>query len=193
MAGIVCSPARLAARQRRSPAISWNDPISTWRTRTGCRTPSSRKEAVRALRLSSSNVDRGWAGLGSMAETGICRYADSLSPGAGGISAPRPLPSPLRRPTAYLLGQLAVGEGAPRGRVEHDDGLPERRGLGETYGPRHDAATDRVAEVFPHLPGHLLGQAGAGVIHGEDAGAPLDPGAAVALHQRDVLEELAQT
>src|SRR5207248_8703775 len=163
------------------------EPSSSCRTSTGWSTPSSRTEAVNELRLSSSKLVRGCWGLGSMEETGICRYADSLSPGAGGISAPRPLPSPLRRPTAYLLGQLAVGDGAPRGRVEHDDGLPERRGLGETYGPRHDATTDRVAEVFPHLPGHLLGQAGAGVIHGEDDGAHLEPGVEVALHQRDVL------
>src|SRR5437763_439189 len=143
MAGIVWRPARLAARQRRSPAINWNDPISTWRTSTGWRTPSSRTEAVRELRLSSSNVVRGWPGFGSMEVTGIWRYADSLSPGAGGISAPSPLPSPLRRPTAHLLGQLAVGNGTPRGRVEHGHRLPEGGRLGQPHRPRAEAAAHR--------------------------------------------------
>src|SRR3954447_7221235 len=167
MAGMVCKPARLAARQRRSPAISWKDPSSAWRTRTGWSTPNSRTEAARPLRVSSSNVVLGCCGFGSMEETGSWRYADSLSPGAGGMSAPSPLPSPLRRPTAYLLGQLAVGEGAPRGRVEDDDRLPERGGFGETHGPRDDGPAHRVAEVVPDLPGHLLGQPCAPVVHGQ--------------------------
>src|SRR3546814_5401994 len=48
-----------------------------------------------------------------------------------GIRAPRPLPSPLRRATAHLLGQFPVGNGAPGARIERDDRLPEGRCLRE--------------------------------------------------------------
>ena len=50
MAGMVARPALRAARQRLSPAISSYSLSPVWRTRTGCRIPTSRTEAVKAAR-----------------------------------------------------------------------------------------------------------------------------------------------
>ena len=63
-AGIVCRPARLAARQRRSPAISSKRSSPVARTRTGCSTPSSRTEAVSAAEATPRRSAAG-AGAGS--------------------------------------------------------------------------------------------------------------------------------
>ena len=52
-------PARRAARQRLSPAISSYSSSSVCRTRIGCSTPISRTEAVRDASPSSSKCDRG--------------------------------------------------------------------------------------------------------------------------------------
>src|SRR5690606_29084128 len=127
----------------RSPAISSYSPPPASRTRMGWSTPSSRTEAASELNDSSSKCRRGWWGLGRMDDTGTSRRAEVSPPttplASGGMSAPSPLPSPLRRATAHLLGQLAVGDGAPRGRIERDDGLPERRSFGQP-----DRAGDHV-------------------------------------------------
>src|SRR5947199_3639651 len=90
-----------------------------------------------------------------------------------GIRAPSPLPNPLRRATAYLLGQLAVGNGAARRGVEHNNRLSKRGGLGEPNRAGDDVPAHLVSEVGPHLGRHLVGQLGAGVEHGEDNGADL--------------------
>src|SRR5207302_5161257 len=97
-----------------------------------------------------------------MAETGTSRNADGAAPvtavASGGISAPSPLPSPLRRATAHLLGQLAVGNGATRGRIERDDRLAVGRCLREPDRTGHDVAAHLVAEVVPHLLHDLVRQ-----------------------------------
>ena len=123
------------------------------RTSTGCRTPSSRIDAVSDASASSSKWPRGWCGLGSIGRPGgPAASVDSTSAtSAVGISAPRPLPSPLRRATAHLLGQLPIGDGAPRARIERDDRLTERRCLGQADRPGDDVATHPVAEVLADL------------------------------------------
>src|SRR5690348_7759018 len=98
---------------------------------------------------------------------------------SGGISAPMPLPSPLGRATAYLLGQLLVGHRAPRRRVEGADGLPEGWGLAQSDGSRDHVATDAVTEVLANLSHDLVGQLGPGVVHDEHDGGHLEAGVEV--------------
>src|SRR5271163_66536 len=98
---------------------------------------------------SSSKWLRGWKALGRIWEIGTTLRSESVSPVASlGMRALRPLPRPLRRAIAHLLGQLAVGHGAPRGRIKHRDGLPERRRLGEADCARDDSAADPLGEVL---------------------------------------------
>ena len=63
IAGMLSSPARWLARQRRSPMMSSNfvpsSPVSAGRTTIGCRTPNSRIECSSSLRSSSSKTVRG--------------------------------------------------------------------------------------------------------------------------------------
>src|SRR5437899_1661564 len=129
-----------------------------------------------------------------MADMGTSWYSAPSTPIVPlGIRAPRPLPNPLRRMPAYLLGQLPVGDGPPGGWVEHDDRLPERRRLTQSNRARHDVAADRWAKVRAHLLGHLLRKLGAGVIHRQDDRRELEGGIEVGLHELDVLQQLAQT
>src|SRR5438128_4319042 len=192
-AGIACSPARRAARQRRSPATSSYSPSPTGRTSTGCSIPTARMDAASAAMDSSSKLLRGWLGLGRSALTGSSWYAAAVSVVVGGIRAPRPLPRPLRRTTAHLLGQLAVGDRPARGRIEHDDRLPEGRRLGEPDGAGDEVPADLRPEVVADLLGDLLRQLGACVVHREDDGADLELRIQVRLHQLDVPQELTQT
>src|SRR6267142_799826 len=62
-AGMVVRPASLAARRRRSPAMSWYC-WPTLRTRIGWIRPVDLMEAARSAREDSSNERRGWWGLG---------------------------------------------------------------------------------------------------------------------------------
>src|ERR1700683_1579545 len=105
---------------------------------------------------SSSKWLRGWKALGRMCEIGTTRSRESDSPVASpGIRALRPLPSPLRRAIAHLLGQLAVGHGTPRGRIKRCDGLPEGGRLGEADRARDHRAADAIGEVLAHLVGDV--------------------------------------
>ncbi len=62
-------------------------------------------DEANAAMVSSSKFTRGWRGLGLMLPMGTSRSADDRSPTTSvGMSALNPLPSPLRRATAYLLG-----------------------------------------------------------------------------------------
>src|SRR5438132_13531867 len=109
--------------------------------------PTSRMLAARAARVSSSKCSRGCLRLGSMLATGSSWSPAPLSPMTSvGMRAPRPLPNPLRRATAHLLGQLAVRQGATRGRIEHDDGLAERGGPGGPTIPRYTVTPHHAPE-----------------------------------------------
>src|SRR3954464_6609799 len=141
MAGSDGRPARLAARQRRSPAINSYRSSPKGRTSTGWSTPSSRTDAVSDARASSSKAFRGWLGLvvrlltgSSVSDTGpVSALATS-----DGISAPSPLPSPLPRATSDLPCQFPVGDGPPRGWIECRDRLPVGGRLREPYRAGHD-------------------------------------------------------
>ncbi len=73
MAGSRCSPARSAARQRRSPITSSKAPSASSRTTIGCSSPNSRIECSSSASASSSNAVRGCWGLGRIAEISISR------------------------------------------------------------------------------------------------------------------------
>src|SRR5947209_7012909 len=192
-AGTIWRPARLAARQRRSPATSSYVPFPVGRTSTGCSTPNSRTEAVRAARASSSKEVRGWRRLAEMEATGISWNPPApSSPEPGGMRAPRPLPSPPRRATAHLLGQLPVCGGAPGGRIEHDDGLPERRRLREAHSAGHHRPAHLRSEVLAYLADDLVAEAGASVVHGEHDRAHGQPWIQIALNELNVPNELAE-
>src|SRR5579883_116980 len=167
-------------------------------TSTGWSTPSSLMEAANDSRASSSKRERGWRELGRMRSRGSCFSIDPLSPATGlatgwlGMRAPRPRPSPLRRGTDHLLGQLPVGDRPPGDWVEHCDRLPEAWRFGKPNRSGYDYPAHLGPEVGPHVLRHLLGQLGPGVVHGEDDGAQLERGVQVALDQGHVLEQLAQ-
>src|SRR3954471_4794729 len=195
IAGTEGRPARLAARHRRSPATSSYLSSGSGRTRIGWSTPSSRTEAVSEARASSSNTLRGWWGLVVMTVSGSSVYVSGPSSALAtseGISAPSPLPSPLRRATTDLLRQLAVGDGAARGRIECGDGLSVGRCLGQPDGPRHDRATDLVAEVPLHFLNDLVRELRTGVVHDEHDRTELQRLIEVLLDQCDVPQQLAQ-
>src|SRR3546814_656460 len=112
--GIEGSPARLAARQRLSPAISSKRSSASSRTRMGWSTPSSATEAVRLASDSSSKYRRGWLGFGLIEPTGNSLSPVPASPVmALGVRAPRPLPSPLRHGGGggrqRFLGEVPAG------------------------------------------------------------------------------------
>src|SRR5947209_4528439 len=116
-------------------------------------------DAARPARVSSSKLTLGWWGLGSMSERGTSSSSVPPPPVSSvGISAPKPLPNPLRRATADLLGKLPIGDGPPGRGIEHDDGLPERGRLGEAHRAGDDVAAHLGAEVPPDLGDHLFGQ-----------------------------------
>ena len=70
---------------------------------------SSRPATRASPRRSCRAADTGWAGSTRWRSPGARRPRLRCFPSPpGGISAPSPLPSPLGRATAHLLGQLAV-------------------------------------------------------------------------------------
>ena len=72
-AEIVSRPAIFEARQRRSPATSWNLALPRGRTRIGWRTPCSRIDAASSSSVSGSNARRGCSGFGSIRSSGTTR------------------------------------------------------------------------------------------------------------------------
>src|SRR5207249_1281373 len=125
-------------------------------------TPSSRIDAVKDASASSSNSFRGWKLLGLTVPMGSSTSA--LPPAFAtsvGISAPNPLPRPRRCTGAHLLGQFAVGQSPPRGRIEHNDRLPERRRFREANGPGNDVSAHSFREMLADVVGDLFGQLGA--------------------------------
>src|SRR5262245_8853369 len=95
------------------------------------------------------------AGPSGVAPT-IPASAGEASGSSVGISAPRPLPSPLRRPTARLLGQLSVGDGPPGPGIEAADRLSVGRCLGQADRTRDHRAADLGPEVLANLVDDLV-------------------------------------
>ena len=154
-AGIVCEAGPLG----RPPAALAGDELEAAVARPAARGPAGARRARGSTRSarpapprrSAAAAGGGWARCWPTGSSSERRLAGARRRRRSGMRAPRPLPSPLRRATAHLLGQLPVGDGAPRGRIERDDRLPERRRLGEPHRAGDDVAADLVAEVLAHL------------------------------------------
>ena len=115
-AGTSCSPARAAARQRRSPAMIWkrSDSVGWGRTRIGCSTPWARMELARLSSASGSIVVRGWYGLGSSRSSAMWRKSADCAPLAGAARSPSSAASPRPRrgePGLALMGSPCRGPG----------------------------------------------------------------------------------
>src|SRR3954451_8349929 len=179
-AGIVGRPAICDARQRRSPAMSWNRFSSRGRTRMGWRTPCSRMLAASSWSVSSLNASRGCSGFDSMRSSGITltpverrvTSAERRLTIAGGSSRS----SDSRRAAAarksvlakidHLPGEGAIGSGR-LGRRGVRGGRPaDQRRLTELHGLPDDRAEDVVVADDAQLVDHVLCQVRARVVEG---------------------------
>src|SRR3712207_717316 len=189
--GTLSSPASLAARSLRSPAMS-SKPLSAVRTTSGWSMPTSRIEAASSLIPASGKLRRGWRVFGRIAEIGSSSNLSppTLSPVA--MSAESPRPNPLLPTAQYLLGYCLVclGPCAPGG-VERDRQTEAGR-LAQAHVPGYDRLEHPLTEEGSHLFGYLMGQVGARVEHGEQDPADLEPGVELLPHHPDALHELRQ-
>ena len=178
-AGMVARPAALDARQRRSPAISWNSPSSSGRTRIGCRTPCSRIDAAssssvarrttsaRLLGVRLDPVDGDVADAAARATVAVVRQ--QADDGGGELAllreAPRGggaeiSPSQGRPPPARARGMseprpMFVGVGRDR--------PPDERRLAELHRVADDRVEDVVVADDPQLVEHVAREVGAAV------------------------------
>src|ERR1035438_6215553 len=134
----------------------------------------------------SWNTRRGWNGFGWMASTGMSSVdscgshgsGDGMGPGCWmwvrvGRSAPIPLPSALRGCSDLLMVEDLFGEFdvafRPLGSgVVGQDGFAETGRFGQAYAARDDGPEDFVLEELAQVGGHLAGQVGPVVVHGEE-------------------------
>ena len=80
---------RWAARQRRSPTISWNPPAGACLTTMGWMSPADLMDSASDRSASSSNCCRGWPGFGRIWSVAIMRIASGSGiPGAGRSDEP---------------------------------------------------------------------------------------------------------
>src|SRR5579864_3608542 len=171
MAGTSVKPASLAARSRRSPAMSSKRP-ALLRTSSGWIIPFCSIELASSWRWPASNVVRGCRGLGPMSEIASmvilgpysCGSAASWRAGAALLasSADRPLPKALRCGLSGflctaedLLCQLNIAFGPARADVIDQNGLSETGRLGQADAARDHGAEhaffEEIAQVLLHL------------------------------------------
>src|SRR5690606_4996318 len=92
-----------------------------------------------------------------------------------------------------LPPQMPVCDCSPAHGVEGLDGFAVRRSLGETDRAWNHGLVGDFSEIVTDLLGHILGQLGSAVIHGEDDTTDLQLRVETAGDQLDVAEQLAQT
>src|ERR1017187_5267281 len=90
-----------------------------------------------------------------------------------GSSAPIPLPSALRAGSDLLMvedlfGELDVAFRALGSGVVGQDGSAEAGRFGQPYAARDDGPEDLVLEELAQVGGHLAGEVGPVVVHGEE-------------------------
>src|ERR1039457_3466113 len=156
------------------------------RTTRGSIIPLARIDwASSSNRLSSKSL-RGCSGFGWMASTGIWSADSCGSHGAGdgmgagcwmwvrvGSSAPIPLPSARRGCSDLLMVENLFGESniafRPLGSgVIGQDGFAETGRFGQANAAGDDGAEDLVLEELAQVGGHLAGEVGPVVVHGEE-------------------------
>ena len=117
IAGIACSCARCAARQRRSPAMIWK-PSPSGRSRIGWSTPRSAIEFGELVeRLFVEMHAAAGRGLGRIRAISISRtpprrvaVPSGVRRGASPSSAERPMPEPLRRTLVAHAASASCGQ-----------------------------------------------------------------------------------
>src|SRR5262249_10266820 len=151
------------------------------RSNTGWRTPVALIESASSLSEASSNLERGWNGLGAIRSTAIslvpARLPSIVSVDAPGSGASKPLPSAFLGMAHHLRRERAIAFGPTALRVVENDRLPERWGLAQADISRNRGLVDPLREELPRLVCHLLGQVQASVEHSQQN--PLYPQARV--------------
>ena len=162
-------------------------PSSHLFTTMGLMIPCSRMELARSFSAFSSNVLRGWCGLGKMSETGISAgpvprsssssslrafsYASSVSLN----SAESPRPSPFTMvlfPLSFRLLQKFFGECRIRTRshalgIVQQDGFSVTGRLGKAHVARNDDLIEFLGKILLDLRRDLLGDERPPVVHGQ--------------------------
>src|ERR1039457_2626509 len=156
------------------------------RTTRGWIIPLARIDWASSSNRLSWKTRRGCSGFGWMASTGMLNADSCGSHGSGdgmgagcwmwvrvGRSAPIPLPSALRGCSGLLMvedlfGEFDIAFGPLGSGVIGEDGFAETGRLGQTYAAGDDGAEDLILEEFPEVGGHLTGEVGPVVVHGEE-------------------------
>ena len=115
-------------------------------------------------------------------------------------SSQRRYPRPRRSPRADGSRRAVPRARAPPpGRTAHrssrvvgHDGLAVARRLGDPHRPRHGRAQHQVPEVGPHLVGHLGGEPGPRVVHGQQDRRHVQLRVEVRPDEIDVAQQLAE-
>src|SRR5208282_4894261 len=173
IAGMRCNPARWAARQRRSPAMSWKR-CPTGRTTTGWISPVARMDCASSSRLSSRKRVRGWRGLGSISSMSTSR----APPGAAGsgetglgfgsgsrIKALKPLPSAFLAIGNHLPGELNIARRTCTVYVIEYNRLTVARRFRKAHIARDYRLKNLLAEEAPQVRADLFGKGGSLIVH----------------------------
>src|SRR5512145_200112 len=194
-AGICSRPARRAARQRRSPAISCQRPPGVRRTMTGWIMPVDLSERASSSREPGSNVFRGCRGLTSIWSTGT---SSSAVPSVVAVlevdpsSASRPRPSPRLFMPQDLLGQFDVCDCAAGPQiVQHHRSTMTGR-LGEPHVTWNDSIEYLTGEISLNFLTDLQRQAGPTIKHCQDNSEHREGRIQPFLDQFDGLEKMRQ-
>src|SRR3954471_3949472 len=169
-AGIVSSPARRDARQRRSPATIWYVFGPSGRTRMGWRTPCSRIEAASSSSACGSKTIRGCSGFGSMWSTwtmrtpiervGLSGVKRLTMAGESSVSSDSRRAAAARKSVRgkfdHLPGKVAINARRIAAARVRRDRTPDQRSFSELHRVSDDAGEDMVVADDLQLLEHVL-------------------------------------
>src|SRR6476659_8836216 len=205
-AGMVSSPARRDARQRRSPATIWYVFGPSGRTRIGWRTPCSRIDDASSLSASGSKTRRGCSGFGSMWSiwtmrtpidrvglSGVSRLTiageSSVSSESRRAAAAR---KSVRAKVDHLPGESAIGRRRNTGARVCRDGAADQWGLAELDGVADDAGEDVVVSDDLQLIEHVARQVRPGVVEGRQKAEDLQVTVQLEADRVDDLDQVVE-